>query len=674
MFKGIMAPIAEGLSGDAAKEYVAGIASYHRVQASPGFRQAALYVHGILRSEGIPAEVLSFAGDGRTFYWASQVPPEWDASAAELWLVAPAAERRKLADFRECKFSLIQRSDATPPEGLEAELVVLDDGTEEAHYQGLDVQGRLVLTSAADLHRVRELAVYGHGALGLLYDGMLESPPVRSRIDVPDARQYVSFWQAGDGKRPCVGFSLSPRQGDWLRKLAKQSLPGSPVRLWARVNARFVADGHTEVVSALLPGTSDEEVMVVAHLCHPQPSANDNASGAGAALEIARTLNALLKNGKLAQPKRGIRFLWVPEMTGTYAYLASQPERMSRTIAGVNLDMVGQNQEVCGSSFLIERVPRSMPSFVDDLMISLLDELLKETKSHSGQGGYALFRHAITPFSGGSDHYILSDPSVGIPCPMLIQWPDRYYHTSLDTIDKVDPASLRRAGVLAATYAYFLACAERAEAEWLGLEMLARFKSQVVATIQTHLTEIMQGYAHGAARGRQSMRRRVEWDLAYELQAFASLRRLSADVQTSPLQEEARSFAEGQLAFAEAALLCRASQPSTDVPSSASGLGSDEWETRAAGIVPVRQLPGPVSLVGYLPRLSVREREEWHAFSKTHSQQLRLLPHLALFWCDGHRTLLEIIDAVELETGQRAAEVLVTYFELLRKLDLVRWG
>mgnify|MGYP001619969984 CR=1 FL=1 len=241
MFQKILSKVNGALSGSAAKQYVAEIARYHRIQASPGFRQAAAYVHAALTKRGIAVETLSFAGDGKTFYWASLVPPEWDASAAELRLVGP--DRRKLADYRECKISLIQRSDATPPAGVEAELVALEDGTEETHYGGLDVAGKVVLTSSSDLRRVRALAVDGHGAIGILYDGMADAPPVRTRIDLPDARQYVSFWQSGDEKSPCFGFSLSPRLGDDLRRRLKNARTGEPVRVWARVDSRFVPMG-----------------------------------------------------------------------------------------------------------------------------------------------------------------------------------------------------------------------------------------------------------------------------------------------------------------------------------------------------------------------------------------------------------------------------------------------
>jgi hypothetical protein len=673
MFQQILSRVNGVLSGVAAKQYVAEIARYHRIQASPGFRQAAGYVHDALAQRGIAAETLSFAGDGKTFYWASLVLPEWDASAAELWLAGP--DRKKLADYRECKISLIQRSDATLPGGVEAELVALEDGTEETHYTDLDVTGKVVLTASSDLRRVRALAVDVHGAIGILYDGMADAPPVRTRIDLPDARQYVSFWQSGDEESACFGFSLSPRLGDDLRRRLKNAGTGEPVRVWARVDSHFVPDGHTEVVSALIPGESDEEVVLVAHLCHPQPSANDNASGAGAAMEIACTLHDLISKGDLPRPRRAIRFLWVPEMTGTYAYLATHPERITKMVAAVNLDMVGQNQEVCGSSFLIERVPRALPSFVDDLVIRIRQDLTSESPSHAGQGGFALFRHAVTPFSGGSDHYILSDPTVGVPCPMVIEWPDKYYHTSEDTIEKVDPASLQRAGVLAATYAYFLASAGDREAAWLGQELLARFRSGLIVTVQNHITAgASSGNIQDIAGQSSKLQARVQWDLDWELRALASLTRLAPGLDVAPLQAEAGASASAELARADIAMQIQgfAAAPEEAEPGLTASLPA--LQERLAAIVPLRLLPGPVNLLGYLPRLSAHDREAWRVVSRDHATAARLLPTLALYWADGKRTLLEITEAVEMESGQRSPELILAYFELLRKLRLVSWA
>ena len=99
----------------------------------------------------------------------------------------------------------------------------------------------------------------------------------------------------------------------------------------------------------------------------------------------------------------------------------------------------------------------------------------------TGIGGFALYRQAEVPFSGGSDHYVLSDPSVGVPTPMLIEWPDRFYHTSADTPEHIDPDSLARTAALAAAYAYWLATPGEQEVSSLGFQMVARFKERLVA-------------------------------------------------------------------------------------------------------------------------------------------------------------------------------------------------
>src|SRR5205823_5288962 len=125
------------------------------------------------------------------------------------------------------------------------------------------------------------------------------------------------------------------------------------------------ARGESSIVTAALAGTLPGEVLVTAHLCHPRPGANDNASGAAAALEVARVLAELDREGRLPQPRRTIRWLWMPEFTGTYAWIARDPAVAARTLAAVNLDMVGERQDDCGSTFLLEQAPHFLGSFAD---------------------------------------------------------------------------------------------------------------------------------------------------------------------------------------------------------------------------------------------------------------------------------------------------------------------
>ena len=667
MFKTAFEAIREEFSGQAAKGYVVDITRYHRMQASPGFRQAAHYCLERLREVGVRAEILSFPADEKTQYWSARMFQEWEVAEATLHLVEPEDERRKLADFRDCPISLIQRS--APFEG-EAEVVLLEDGEEEAEYEGLHLKGKVVLTKG-DVDRVRQLAVEKRGAVGIISDGMRETPPVRARMDVPDAIQYTSFWWSGREKK-CFGFVLSPREGERLRGLIKkQAQDGEPpVKVRAKVVSRLY-DGEIEVVSALIPGETNQEVVMVAHLCHPRPSANDNASGSAAALEIARTLQKLIDGGKLAQPRRGIRFLWVPEMTGTYAYLATHEDEIERLVAGLNLDMVGQNQELCGSSFLIEQPPQALPSFAPHLLERLREELLGETSAFGGTGSYALFRHAVIPFSGGSDHYILSDPSVGVPTPMIIQWPDKFYHTSQDTPDKVDPAMLGRVGSLAATYAYFLANAGSREATWLGYEMAARFKRDMVRFVQEKVTEATNIGEETDKLGETValLRKKVAYLVEREQQALASLKRLSPEIGVEGWQGEVTEFANRELAKGEEAVrVCageRAELPEASKPE------LDEWEEKAARMIPRRLYRGPIPLRHYLNQLNEEERERWWQMRQKHKKGFRILPTLAGYWADGKRSLLEIADLIELETGQRDAELLVEYFQMLGKMNLV---
>ena len=155
-------------------------------------------------------------------------------------------------------------------------------------------------------------------------------------------------------------------------------------------------------------------------------------------------------------------------MTGTFAWLAAQEAevRSGRWLAGLNLDMVGADQCLTNGVCEFVSLPAAGAAFADHLL-----NWLRQPFSDG-------IRYKEAPFASGSDHYILSDPSVGIPTPMINDWPDKFYHTSADTPDKVSPAALARSGALAALYAYWLAVAGPADAAWLGHLMVSRFAAQ----------------------------------------------------------------------------------------------------------------------------------------------------------------------------------------------------
>ncbi len=702
MFRHILKAVEGELSGRIAHRHVAEIIRYHRIQASPGYRQAANYAATALKESGLSPSVLSYKSDPGTRYWANPMFDEWDCQDAVLKLVTPAGEARFLANYQETKISIIQRSAPTPLEGVECDLVVLDRADEPGSYEGVDVKGKIVMFTG-DITRVERLAVEERGAVGLLTDHLNEFPPIRARMDIPDAIQYTSFWWSGEkDEKRCFGFVLSPKAGERLRKLdarlkkeaAAKGKAAEAIRLYARVDSHLYP-GAIEDVTATIKGETDEEVLAVAHLCHPQWSANDNASGSGVVLEVARTLQRLISSGALPRPKRTIRFLLVPEMSGTYAYLASNENDIPKMVSAVNLDMVGENQDLCKSIFQVERPPHAMPDFTGDLFEKILLDVAQDAKNLAGTSAMALFRWAVTNFSGGSDHYIFSDPTVGVPCPMLIQWPDKFYHTSEDTLDKVDPEMLRKVGLLTATYLYFVATAGYPAAVWLAGEMAASFAAEAHSIArENYLAAVAASGASPVARGGQSATptspaqtmnealaktgRVLKYRLERKLLDLNSLTRLLAPAEKAAFSQYAKEL-EAEMLATVSDEECRARASARAYLAACRDCGSPEAkpsvpataaDKEAATVVPRRLYPGPISLRGYMHFLSEGRRDEWRRVQEERKAGGRTATQ-AMYWTDGKRTVAEIADLVELETGLRDTGYLMEFYKLLSELKLV---
>lgn len=664
MFKETLDKIRKEVSGQRALSAVGEIVRHHRIQASTGFRDAAHWCDQAFKRAGVASEIKQYPYDGHEAYWASRSFEEWDPQSASLELLTPESEAQVLCDYAELKMSVIQRSAPTPPDGVEAELVVVEAADKDESYEGLNVQGKLVVTSV-DVESVRQLAVKQRGALGIVSDWMMEFAGVRSRWDLPDTHQYTSFWWPGADEPKCFGFVLTPRQGDWLRQLIRrENAAGRKVTARAKVKSSFCA-GAIDNVEAVIPGTGSDEVLVVAHLCHPQHSANDNASGCAAAIEAARALADLIAKGSLQPPRRGIRFLLVPEFAGTYAFLARGEERIASIVAAINLDMVGQNQDLCGSSMLIEKPPRALGSFAGDLAELLLEALADDVANIAGSARYGLFRHSVTEFSGGSDHYILSDPTVGIPCPMIIQWPDRFYHTSADTIDKVDPASLARATSLTAAYAYFLAQASEDQVCWLAGEMAGIFAAQCAKAARIAI--LADDYQH--LRERLSFlaeRKTVDLD---SLQRLVSSPSKAADEAIGAAAKRIHADLTSTLGHCERVMSIVGATPPEDQEDQAGGSRR-----------PRRTFRGPVGRREIMGKLSPAEQAAWTEETTAYLQGLGkdlgkafAVTTSALFWTDGRRTMAEIDHLVRMESGWSDRGLLNRVYELLEQQGLVEW-
>ncbi|HEX9794933.1 MAG TPA: DUF4910 domain-containing protein [Planctomycetota bacterium] len=452
----------EELSGELAKESVIAITRHHRIQGARGYSDSAQWLLGELRGFGFAAPdaagaagqprawIESFPSDGKIVYQTWQSPSGWHVETAELRMLEPVAER--IVGYPEIAMSLVTYSNAGEATG---ELVFVGAGTSEADYAGKDVRGKFVLASGYG-GAVHRLAVLGHGAAAVVC--YLDD---ERALEHPDMLAYTGMWpKSGELEDTMFGFNLTHRQGERLRKLLEA---GQKVVLQGKVEGPGLEPGRMDVVVATIPGNeeysgSDKELVFTAHLDHPKESANDNASGSAAILDIARGLQKLIAEGRLRRPLRTLRFLWIPEWNGTMAYLDAHPEFRGpelggKVLAGLNLDMVGEDLEQLHSKLILTRTPDSLPSALNTLIADTA-AAVDRMNVRTPRGSRSAFNWRVTRYSGGSDHMMLIDRK--IPAVMFSHDPDYTHHTSEDTPDKVDPVQLERCELIAAGTIWYL--------------------------------------------------------------------------------------------------------------------------------------------------------------------------------------------------------------------------
>jgi hypothetical protein len=673
--------VKEELSGNIAKAYVTQICRFHRIQGSTMFHEAAEYVKTELQKIGLKdVAIEQYPADGKTKYWTHTSPVGWTVNNAELRLLKP--ENKLICSYKDTPQCLHTFSNATPPEGVTAELVDVGKGTSPKDYKGKNVKGKLVLATGR-AKPVHEQAVYRFGAAGVITDTITyEMPNVREALDIPDAHAYQAIWPTAEElPRVKFGFSLSKRQGNHLRAMLKE---GKKVKLKATVDAKLFPF-YEDVVTATIQGTQkpDQEIFLIAHLCHPQPSANDNASGSGLLLEIARSINTLIDQGKIKPPARTIRFLWVPETLGTVAYLAKHEKTRTKLVAGINLDMVGQNQELCKSTLNLDRTPDSLPSYLNDFIFSLVEQSIKEFDKETALGSASTFRYDTTTFSGGSDHAEFNQATTAAPCIMLLQWPDLYYHTSMDTADKVSEDSLKRVGWIATVATLTLANAEAETAYRLCSQTAAKAVSRL-AEAATQATEALfqkkedpkikakpDTLAKELAKTAQYHTSRLSHIISRECQAIESVKKL----ETSPeLQNLARKHAKAITELGQKEIINL--NETLDFIAKASNLklpkkpDESKAEQELKKLIPRRLFKGSLSEEAFKNGIGEKEYaayakigENDPAFGKKTAEILNFM--------NGKRTAHSIYEAVSAEYTPTDPEHVLKYLRNLEKAKLV---
>jgi hypothetical protein len=522
-------------------------------------------------------------------------------------------------------------SGSTPPDGVEAEVVVVSKADIE-NSSAIDVRGKLALMDVNPAGYKWWLVK--NSAIGAI-NTFTENP------GLAHGRQWINAW--GDSgwaftKRstPLLSFSISPVQSKFVRQL----LDRGKVRVRAIADTRYYS-GSYPYVTGVVRGTGPEEVLVLAHTS--EQGAQDNATGVAASLEALRSINGLIDQGVLPRPKRSIRALLMPEMYGSMHYVEQNPERIRRTVAAICVDTPAGSYDHAGTEYSFHLNPDIASDFTDAMILKIAEFYFPRVNRpwHEKE------------FATGTDTY-LSEPMVGIPTI----WPysgsgAETHHNSEDTPDDVDPRSMRDLSTVTAAYLYYIANAGGSEAVRLAELSEARGYRKILRRTESILDRIRQ--TNDEEERVRLLDRAIE-ELRYtadrERQAVSSVQRLAdhdISAKLEPMLSRLNAFAALQRDRV------RTESPIAPV--------LDRREDTASGIIVKRKRFGTIPLDD-LPR------EQWEGQP---SGAWALRPTIALYWCDGKRDLAEVIRLTELELGSARFDY-VAYFRFLHKhgyVDLI---
>lgn len=242
------------------------------------------------------------------------------------------------------------------------------------------------------------------------------SQPIDRRLTFAELRPHLHCLPDNP---TAVPYRTSYYTDDWGFCLSRESLErlgDGPFHV--RIDAERVA-GHLDWGELVIPGTSEAEILVSTHICHPS-LANDNLSGMvlGAALAASRL--------QQANPHTW-RFLFVPATIGAISWLATNRLAMPDIRAGLVITGLGDDSAFSWKS------TRRGSHWIDRVVERVLAEKHPEA-------------HRLLPFGPyGYDERQYTSPGFDLPVGRLTRavhgtFPE--YHTDGDNLDFIKPERL----------------------------------------------------------------------------------------------------------------------------------------------------------------------------------------------------------------------------------------
>lgn len=246
------------------------------------------------------------------------------------------------------------------------------------------------------------------------------SVPVDEDIDLEDLKEHLYYLKDQPDLFPYVtsyyskrwGFSLTYRQFEALKPGTYHALIRSTLE-----------PGSMTYGEILIPGETDEEIMLSSYTCHPS-MANNECSGPALLTALARFIKDM-KNRRYSY-----RLVLAPETIGAIAYISKNLDYLKKHVkAAFNLTCVGDDR-----TYSIVH-SRYADTYADRLLMAALS-------SHT----HKFDEYPYT--KRGSDERQYQAPGVDIPMVCFCRskyhiYPE--YHTSADDLDLISPEGLQGA-------------------------------------------------------------------------------------------------------------------------------------------------------------------------------------------------------------------------------------
>ena len=250
------------------------------------------------------------------------------------------------------------------------------------------------------------------------------SIPVRKRVSLGELKQHLYSLPA---QPDLIPYRTSYYAENWGFCVPHRQLEGLREDVYEVLIDSSLAEGSLTYAEHVHAGTSDDEVLISTHVCHPS-LANDNCSGLALVTYLAKRLEPI-------KTRYTYRFLFAPGTIGAITWLARNEERTARIKHGLVVSGVGD-----GGGPTYKRSRRGNAE---------IDRAMMHVLQHS--------RHqpSVFDFSPyGYDERQYCSPGFDLPVGMFQRGQfDKYpeYHTSADNLEFIHPRHLRDSYAIIAT-------------------------------------------------------------------------------------------------------------------------------------------------------------------------------------------------------------------------------